>query len=73
MGYRKDWDINAIKHSLWVMSAECSSSRNDGFTAFEVKKELLDLKFLIDDLLAECPTFVGEEEIHHQRLVDKLK
>lgn len=73
MGYRKDWDINAIKHWLWIMSHECSSPRNDGFTAFEVKKELLEIKFLLDDLLADCPTFSGEEEIHHERLVNKLK
>lgn len=73
MGYRKDWDTNAIKHWLWRMSHECSSPYNDGFVAFEVKKELLEIKFLLDDLIADCPTFVGEDEIHHQRLINKLK
>jgi hypothetical protein len=73
MGYGRDWDTHTIKHCVWKMAYECSSPHNDGFTAFKVKKELLDLKFLIDDLLAECPTFIGEEEIHHQRLLDKLK
>lgn len=73
MGYRKDWDLHAIKHNLWLMAYECSNPSNDGFIAFGVKKELLDLKFLIDDLLEDCPTFVGEEDIHHQRLMDKLK
>lgn len=73
MGYRKDWDMNAIRHSLWVMAHECSSPRNDGFTAFEIKKELLELKFLLDDLLDNAPTFAGEEEIYKQRFIDKLK
>ncbi len=73
MGYRKDWDMNVLKHSLWIMGHECASPRNDGFTAFEIKKQLLELKFLIDDLLEDCPTFVGEEDIHHQRMIDKLK
>ena len=73
MGYRKDWDTHAIKHSLWKMAYECSSPYNDGFVAFEVKKELLEIKFLVDDLLADAPTFAGEEDIHHQRLINKLK
>ncbi len=73
MGYRKDWDMNVLRHSLWVMAHECSSPRNDGFTAFEIKKELLELKFLIDDLLDNTPKFAGEEDIHHQRMIDKLK
>lgn len=72
MGYRKDWDMNAIRHSLWAMAYECSSPRNDGFTAFEVKKDLLEIKFLIDDLLADCPKFAGEEEVLHERLLKKL-
>ena len=55
------------------MAYECSSPYNDGFIAFEVKKELLEIKFLIDDLLADAPTFAGEEDIHHQRLINKLK
>jgi hypothetical protein len=72
MGFRKDWDMNAIRHSLWVMAHECSSSRNDGFTQFEIKKELLEIKFLVDDLLDDSPTFAGEDEIYHERLLKKL-
>lgn len=72
MGYRKDWDTNAIKHWLWAMSHECSSPYNDGFTQFEVKKELLEIKFLVDDLVANTPKFAGEEDIHYDRLVKKL-
>ncbi len=41
--------------------------------AVEVKKEMLEIKFLLDDLLADCPKFAGEEDIHHERLVKKLK
>ncbi len=55
------------------MTYECSSPRNDGFTAFEVKKELLEIKFLLDDLLEDCPKFVGEEEVYHERLLKKLE
>jgi hypothetical protein len=73
MGYLRDWDLPKIKHWLWAMSYECSNPATDGFTGFEVKKELLEIKFLLDDLLADCPTFVGEEEVYHERLLKKLK
>lgn len=73
MGYRKDWDMNAIKHSLWKMAYECSSPYNDGFTALMVKTEMLQLKFLLDELIAKSPKFEGEEDIYHQYLIDKLK
>ena len=46
MGFKKDWDMNAIKHQIWAMRYECTSSFNDGFTAWEVKKELYQLKWL---------------------------
>jgi hypothetical protein len=73
MGFRKDWNLSDIRHQLWRMGHECSSSYNDGFTAFEIKKELLELKFLIDDIVEKSPKFSGEEEIYQQRLVTKLK
>lgn len=73
MGYRKDWDMNVIKHSLWKMAYECSSPYNDGFTQFAVKKELLEIKFLLEDLLEDTPKLAGEEELYQQRFVDKLK
>ena len=73
MGYRKDWDAHAIKHSLWKMAHECSSPRNDGFTQFEIKKELLEIKFLVNDLVEKTPIFAGEQDIYNERLLDKLK
>jgi hypothetical protein len=55
------------------MAYECSSVYNDGFTQFEVKKELIAIKLLIDDLLSDLPKFTGEEDLYQQRLMDKLK
>lgn len=73
MGYRKNWDLTAIKHNLLRMAHECSSPYNDGYIQFEIKKELLEIKFLIDDIVESSPKFVGEEEIYHQRLMNKIK
>lgn len=62
MGFKKHWDMNAIKHQIWAMRYECTSSFNDGFTAWEVKKELYQLKWLIDDALNKSGSFSPEEE-----------
>ena len=54
------------------MTYECRHPRNDGFYQFGIKKDLMEIKFLLEDLLETCPTFVGEEEWLHERLVNKL-
>lgn len=73
MGYKNDWDINAMKHWLWIMSYEIRNPRNDGWTASSCKKEMYQLKCLIEDLYKDLPTFVGEDEWEKERLMDILK
>ena len=73
MGYRKDWDVSEILASLGKITRECTSPYNDGFTGFEAKKDLLEIKFFLEDCLERCPRFHGEEEILQQRFVKKLK
>lgn len=67
------WSISKIKGDLSMIAYECSWPGNDGYTAFELKKKLMDVKFLVEDLIEKCPTFVGEEEWLHERLIEKLK
>jgi hypothetical protein len=62
MGFRKDWDISEISQNIYRMHRECSSPYNDGYTAFEIKKELYEIKFIIDQVLKNSPTFSGEDE-----------
>jgi hypothetical protein len=73
MGFNKSWDATAICTQLRRMASECKSPYNDGFTAFEIKKDLLEVKHCLEDLLEVCPQFSGEEEIHHERILRKLK
>ena len=61
MGFRKDWDTNAIRHGIWVMRSQMNSPYNDGFTTWPIKQELYQLKWLIDASLAEASTYAGEE------------
>lgn len=73
MGFKKSWNEGDIAYQLRKMAGECSNPANDGFTALYIKQDMIKLKFLLDDLIEACPTFEGEQEIYHARLVDKLK
>ena len=77
MGHRKDWDMNAIQHQIWTMRHEATTPYNDGWTAFGVKQELYQLKWQIDQALADCSTFAGEDdwlrEQEQERIINILK
>lgn len=62
MGLKKNWDVADIANQLHSLSRECCSSYNDGFTAFEFKKELYQLKFIIDEALNKSPNFGSIEK-----------
>jgi hypothetical protein len=59
---KKNWDTSNILSQISSISRECSSPYNDGFTGFELKKELYEIKFFVDQLVANSPNFYGEEE-----------
>jgi hypothetical protein len=77
MGFKKDWDINQIKHYLWAMYANVSSHHNDGFIQWSIKQDMYEIKWLVDNLLAKCPEFTDEAEFlkqHEQEvLIEVLK
>jgi hypothetical protein len=62
VGFKHSWDVAEIANQLHRLVRECSSSHNDGFTAFELKKDLYQIKFIIDDALKTTPKFSGEQE-----------
>lgn len=62
MGYRRDYDDNAIQYGVWSMRAELLNPRTDSYVAWETKTRLYQLKWLIDDTLAKSATYAGETE-----------
>lgn len=62
MGYKKSWDVNSITSQIHSIARECSSSYNDGYTAFGCKQDLYQLKELLDTVIRNSPTFSGEQE-----------
>lgn len=62
MGFRKPMDYNSASHQIYMAGVELHHPGNDGFTQFEIKKDLHKLKWLLDEIMADAPTFAGEEE-----------
>ena len=52
---RMAWDIED-------MGRELHSSYNDGFTTFEIKKKLYEIKWAVEKQLENAPTNIGEQE-----------
>ena len=59
---KKDWDINLLLSQVRSIEQQCRSPYNDGYTAFELKKELHMLKEAIDNAIRNTPVFAGEKE-----------
>lgn len=77
MGFKKSWDEVEVMQHLYRMQRECSSPYTDGYVAFDIKKDLYQIKMVLDELITKCPTFNGEEEwltkIEKERILNYLK
>jgi hypothetical protein len=62
MGFKKNWGVDDIISQIYSISRECSSSYNDGYTAFGCKQDLYQIKEVIDAAIRNSPTFAGEQE-----------
>ena len=58
---KQSWSADDIITQVHALSREVQSPYNDGFTSFEYKKDLYQLKFIIDQALKDSPTF-GDSE-----------
>jgi len=77
MGFKKNWDVANVSSQIYTMARECASPYNDGYNSFEIKKDLWELKFIIDQAIKNTPTFSGEEEWlttqEQKRIIKHLK
>ena len=72
MGFKKPIEIDGIITQLRKAYGEVNSPYNDGFTGWEIKRELYEIKFLLDEILKESPSF-GETEERYLNEVNKQK
>lgn len=62
MGFKKSLDLYSIHHQIYMAGIEINSPYNDGFNAWEIKKDLYKIKFLLDSIIHQSSKFTGEEE-----------
>lgn len=62
MGYRKPMDYQQVHHQIYMAGIEMHSMHNDGFTQWMIKEDLYKIKWLLDEIMADAPTFAGEAE-----------
>jgi hypothetical protein len=72
MGYRKPMDYNSVHHQIYMAGVELNSPYNDGFITYEIKKDLYKLKWLLDEIMADSPTFADEEEFLKEHSQTKM-
>ena len=78
MNFHKNWDVADIASQIYRLARSCSNPYTDGFTSFECKKDLYQLRQILDDALKEAPDF-GElekdwlDEQEKKRLVKILR
>lgn len=58
----KSLDTANIILSLQRAGYDLNDMNLDGFTQFEVKKELYQIKWVVDNVLKKSPDFHGEEQ-----------
>jgi hypothetical protein len=77
MGFKKPLDFNSISHQIWIAGVELKSSRNDGYTCWSIKQDLLELLHLLNNVLDDSPKFPDEdkflEELEQKRVIRVLK
>ena len=72
MGFRKPMDYNSVSHQIYIAGVELHSNYNDGWNQWAIKQDLYKLKFLLDEILARSPEFVGEAEFLEEHSKKKM-
>jgi hypothetical protein len=72
MGFNKNWDVVSIVQQINRATYECASPLNDGFTSWQIKQDLYQIKEILDAAIRRCPDF-GTIESDWIREQDKKK
>jgi hypothetical protein len=66
-------ELERIRISLRKLAYASNNTHDTGFVAEHYKRQLVEMKWFIEDLLEDCPTFSTEKQWEQNRVVDKLK
>lgn len=54
--------MDDITRQINSAARECRSPYNDGYTGFYIKQDLYQIKFILDEVIKNCPSFGDTEE-----------
>jgi hypothetical protein len=78
MGFMKRWEAGTIVSQIRACSSEMNYAGNDGFSQWGCKKDLLEVKYLLDEILSNAPNFGDDEkefisQLEQQKILNILK
>jgi hypothetical protein len=68
MSFIINWDVDKIINDLRSAHAQAASSYNDGFSAWGCKRDLLKVKYALDAMLDQTPSFSHVEAQFHEQM-----
>ena len=71
-GYIKTWNVDRIIGDLRSAYYVCTDSKQTGFTTWPIKQDLYRVKWALDDMIRDCPTFLDEAEFLKEHEQEKL-
>lgn len=67
------FELERIRISLRQLANEAKSPYETGFVTVQYKRQLVEMKWFIEDLIEDIGLFAGEESWDQERLVQLLK
>ena len=67
------FELERIRISLRQLAHSAKDPYDSGFVTVEYKRQLVEMKWFIEDLLEDIGYFAGEEQWNQERLVQLLK
>jgi len=68
----KNWSVQEVQTQLQRMHLGATDARMTGFNNWPCKQDLYRVKFLVDELLKDCPTFADEDEWLREQSAEKI-
>lgn len=68
MSFKIRWDVDKIINELSCCYREAASPYNDGYSGWLCKKDLLQVKYQLDDMIDRLPNFSHLEEEFHEEM-----
>lgn len=71
MPYIEKLGVDKVREQIWQYQYVATDPCIDGFVGWGCKQKLYEMKFAIDEALAKCPMYHGEEEWLEEQRTEK--